>query len=99
MSVKTNHITIRKSSGFNFSITTSIVNTKQGAIRSIEIIDHEIQMKGLQDLALDRMLLTFNENKLDTNTKQIKQFCKFVLKDIAREEDKKKILKLSKVKR
>lgn len=89
--MKVNRITMRKSSGFQFSITTSIVDTPKGAIRTIEIKDHEVMMGDLEPT--DTMCLIFNENAPDTNTQQLKSFCKFVLKDIEREERKKKLKK------
>lgn len=35
-------------------------------------------------------IMTFNENDLDTNTTQLKEFCEFVLKEINSTKKKKK---------
>ena len=87
--MRTNHVLIHKSSGFNYSINTSIVDTKRGAIRTIEIIDHEVDMTDIEPSS--RFVLTFNENWPDTNTEQLKEFCTFVLKEIKQQKKKKNI--------
>jgi len=42
MRVKT--ITMRKSSGFQYSITASFIDTPKGTIRTLELKDHEVMM-------------------------------------------------------
>lgn len=42
--MRTKTITIRKSSGFQYSLTASVVDTPKGALRTIEIRDHEVMM-------------------------------------------------------
>jgi hypothetical protein len=44
MSVKVKNITMSKSSGFCYSLTASIVSTPKGKIRTIEIVDNEVEM-------------------------------------------------------
>lgn len=73
-------ITMRRPSGFQYSITASIVDTPKGAIRTIELIDHEVMMVDKE--ASDTWIMSFNENSLDTNTEQLKEFCEFVLDEI-----------------
>jgi hypothetical protein len=78
--MRTKSITIRKSSGFNYSITASIVDTPKGAIRTIELKDHEVMMA--DGVLSDTWIMTFNENSFDTNTEQLKELCKFIIKEI-----------------
>jgi len=86
MRVKT--ITMRQSSGFQYSFTTSVLDTPKGAIRTIEIKDHAAMMN---DKPLsDTFTMSFNEGALDTNTEQLKEFCEFVLSEIKRSKKSKK---------
>jgi len=78
--MKTKSITIRKPSGFQYSITASILDTPKGDIRTIELIDHEVRMTDKEPT--DSWVMTFNENSLDTNTKQLKELCEFILEAI-----------------
>ena len=77
--MRTKSITIRKSSGFQYSITASIVDTPKGAIRTLELIDHEVMMANSEPSST--WVMTFNENSFDTNTEQLKELCKFILKE------------------
>lgn len=83
MSAKTKQITMRKPSGFCYSITASIVETPKGNIRTISIIDNEVQMadKPLPP-PYDTMTIVCNDMDLDTNKKQLKELCEFLLKDL-----------------
>jgi len=78
--MRTKSITMRKSSGFQYSITVSVVDTPNGAIRTVELKDHEVMMADKEPT--DTWIMTFNENSFDTNTKQLKEFCEFVLNEI-----------------
>lgn len=78
--MRTNKILVRKSSGFNYSITTSIVDTPNGKVRTIEIIDHEVMMADLEPS--DSMILSCNDMSLDTNKEQLKEFCEFLLEEL-----------------
>lgn len=78
--MRSKSITIRKSSGFQYSINVSVVDTPKGAIRTIELIDHEVMMADKQPN--DCWIMTFNENSYDTNTEQLKEFCEFILDEI-----------------
>lgn len=71
---------MRKSSGFQHSITVLVVDTPKGAIRTIKLIDHEVMMADKEPS--DTLIMTFNENALDANTEQLKEFCEFVLNEI-----------------
>jgi hypothetical protein len=42
--------------------------------------DHEVMM--IDSEPSDTWIMTFNENALDTNTEQLKEFCEFVLNEI-----------------
>lgn len=42
--MRTKSITMRKSSGFQYSITASIIDSPKGAVRTIEFKDHEVMM-------------------------------------------------------
>jgi len=78
--MKTKTVLMRKSSGFNYSITASIIDTAKGKIRTIEIIDHEVMMADLEPS--DKMVMICNDMDLDTNKEQLKEFCKFMLKEL-----------------
>jgi len=78
--MRTNTISVRKSSGFNYSITTSIVDTPKGKIRTIEIKDHEVLMTDLEPS--DTMTLICNDMDFDTNKEQLKEFCEFLLEEL-----------------
>lgn len=78
--MRTKTITIRKSSGFQYSLTASVVDTPKGAVRTIEIRDHEVMMGDIEPS--DSLIMSFNENALDTNVEQLKEFCVFILNEI-----------------
>lgn len=78
--MRVKNITMRQSSGFQYSLTASVVDTPKGSIRTIEIKDHAVLMADKP--MSDTFTLTFNENSLDTNTQQLKEFCEFVLSEI-----------------
>jgi hypothetical protein len=78
--MRTKSITMRKSSGYQHSITVSVVDTPEGAVRTIELTDHEVMMTDKEPT--DTWIMTFNENSLDSNTQQLKEFCEFVLNEI-----------------
>jgi len=78
--MRTKKITMKRPSGFQYSLNVSIVDTPKGAIRTIEMIDHEVMMADKEPK--DTWIMTFNENALDTNTEQIKEFCEFILNEI-----------------
>jgi hypothetical protein len=84
--MRTKSITMRKSSGFQHSITVSVVDTPKGSIRTIELKDHEVMMVDKEPT--DTWIMTFNENALDTNTEQLKEFCEFVLNEINNSKQK-----------
>ena len=71
---------MRKSSGFQFSLTASVLDTPKGAVRTIEIRDHEIMMGDIEPS--DSWIMSFNENALNTNVEQLSEFCKFILNEI-----------------
>ena len=71
---------MRKSSGFQFSLTASVLDTPKGAVRTIEIRDHEIMMGDTEPS--DSWIMSFNENALDTNVEQLSEFCMFILNEI-----------------
>lgn len=85
--MRTKSITIRKPSGFQYSLTVSIVDTPRGAVRTIELKDHEVMMADQEPT--DTWIMTFNENSLDTNTEQLKEFCEFILDEINQVKPKK----------
>jgi hypothetical protein len=62
--VQVKTITMRKASGFNYSLTASIVETPAGKIRTIEIKDHEILMADQEPS--DTMIIIYNEKDIDT---------------------------------
>lgn len=78
--MRTKTITIRKSSGFQYSLTASVVDTPKGAFRTIEIRDHEVMMGDIEPS--DSLVMTFNENALDSNVEQLREFCVFILNEI-----------------
>ena len=78
--MRTKSITMKKSSGDQHSITVSVVDTPEGAVRTIELTDHEVMMTDKEPT--DTWIMTFNENSLDSNTQQLKEFCEFVLNEI-----------------
>lgn len=78
--MRTKTITIRKSSGFQYSLTASVVDTPKGAVRTIEIRDHEVMMGDIEPS--DSLVMSFNENALDTNVEQLREFCVFILNEI-----------------
>lgn len=78
--MRTKTITIRKSSGFQYSLTASVVDTPKGAVRTIEIRDHEVMMGDIE--ASDSLIMSFNENALDSNVEQLREFCVFILNEI-----------------
>ena len=78
--MRTKTITIRKSSGFQYSLTASVVDTPKGAVRTIEIRDHEVMMRDIEPS--DSLVMSFNENALDTNVEQLREFCVFILNEI-----------------
>jgi hypothetical protein len=82
--MRTKQITMRKYSGFQYSLNVSVVDTPKGAVRTIEIIDHEVMMADKEPS--DTWTMTFNENELDTNTQQLKEFCEFVLNEINKDK-------------
>ncbi len=84
--MRTKSITMRKSSGFQHSITVSVVDTPKGAVRTIEIKDHEVMMTDKEPT--DTWVMGFNENSFDTNVEQLKEFCEFVLNEINNSKQK-----------
>jgi hypothetical protein len=50
--MRTKSITMRKSSGFQHSMTVSVVDTPKGAIRTIELKDHEVMMADKKPLCM-----------------------------------------------
>lgn len=84
--MRTKSITMRKSSGFQHSITVSVVDAPKGAVRTIEIKDHEVMMTDKEPT--DTWIMSFNENSLDTNVEQLKEFCEFVLNEINNSKQK-----------
>lgn len=78
--MRTKTITIRKSSGFQYSLTASVVDTPKGAVRTIEIRDHEVMMGDIEPS--DSLVMSFNENALDSNVEQLREFCVFILNEI-----------------
>lgn len=78
--MRTKTITIRKSNGFQYSLTASVVDTPKGAVRTIEIRDHEVMMGDIEPS--DSLIMSFNENALDTNVEQLREFCVFILNEI-----------------
>ncbi len=86
--MRTKSVTMRKPSGFQYSISAGVVDTPKGAIRTIWIKDHEVMMA--DGPLMDTFVLTFNENALDTNTEQLKEFCEFVLEEINKTKRKKR---------
>lgn len=83
MSVRTKRITMRKPSGFNYSLSFCVVDTPKGKIRTLTITDHEVQM-GDKPLSppYDSMGIICNDMDLDTNKKELKRLCKFILKEL-----------------
>ncbi len=81
--MKTKSILLQKSSGFNYSITVSIIDTPKGKIRTLNIIDHEVSMADLEPCS--EMLITFNSKSIDNNYNedQLKELCQFILKELA----------------
>lgn len=77
--MRTKSITIRRPSGFQYSMTVSCLDTPKGAMRTIELVD-EARMTDREPS--DTWIMTFNENGLDTNTQQLKEFCEFILAEI-----------------
>lgn len=71
---------MRKYSGFQYTLTASVVDTPKGAVRSLEITDFEVRMNDTE--IIDSMCMTFNESALDTNTQQLKELCEFILEEI-----------------
>ena len=80
--MKTKSILIQKSSGFNYSLTVSIIDTPKGKIRTLNIIDHEVSMTDLEPCS--EMLITFNSKSIDNNYNedQLKELCQFILKGL-----------------
>jgi len=71
---------MRKSSGFQISLNACIVNTPKGKIRTITIKDHEIGMADKEPQ--DTIAIVCNDNALDSNKEQLREFCEFVLKEL-----------------
>lgn len=78
--MRVKRVTMRRPSGFQYSMTVSVVDTPKGAIRTIEMVDHSVMMADTEPS--DTWIMTFNENALDTNTQQLKEFCEFILNEI-----------------
>ena len=78
--MRTKTITIKKPNGFQYSLTASVVDTPKGAVRTIEIRDHEVMMGDIEPS--DSWIMSFNENALDTNVEQLREFCIFILNEI-----------------
>lgn len=89
--MRTKHITIRKASGFQFSLTASIIDTPNGKIRTLEIIDHEVAMTDL--LPSNAFILTFNDMDLNTNKSQIKELCEFMIEELTSQSKVKQKIK------
>lgn len=80
VNMRSKSITMRRASGCQYSLNVSIIDTPKGASRTIEMIDHEVMMADKEPS--DTWIMTFNENALDTNTEQLKEFCEFILNEI-----------------
>lgn len=78
--MRTKSITMRKASGFQYSLTASVIDTPNGAIRTLEVSDCEVRMTDIEPS--DTLILTFNENSFDTNAEQLKELCEFILSEI-----------------
>lgn len=72
---------MRKSSGFNYSLIATIVDTPKGKVRSIQIVDHEVLMNDLPSIH-NQMTLVCNDVDLDTNKSQLKELCEFLLEGL-----------------
>lgn len=90
--VRTKRITMRQSSGLQYSLTASVVDTPNGNVRTLQVVDHAVMM--IDKKPSDTFTMSFNENALDTNVAQLRVLCEFILDELNMTDTKKRFKKL-----
>ena len=81
--MKHKQIAMRKPSGFHYTIDFSVLNTPEGKMRNLVITDNEVLMNDKPlDMPGNQMTILCNDMDLDTNKKQLRELCRFILKEL-----------------